>query len=604
MSPHLIAKEGPLKGLIFHFEEGKEWIIGRDPDECDFVIEDSTVSRKHLRCTKTKEGIALKNLSRINPSLINGEEISGTYLLQNGDRLQIGHTTFLYSEGEKEEEAPSEKKKDSYDLLFDELDEPSEAPASPKVPIDETQAAQEPSAYDTIFEDSEPSELPFLSAPDAPFLLKVIAGPNAGAEIGIDKGRSYTIGKDPNQCDISFQDLSVSKAHARLTVDDEGTVEIEDLGSKNGTAVNGSAISEKRKLTQKDIVALGTTIFLIIDRAAPQETIYSPVLPSLYEAPPTEEETAAKESEEIHWKHRAIPTKYLVMAVSFAAIFLIVFLSFFSLFKSAKLEIATIEGDDDIKKALEKFTDVQFSYNPASGKLFLVGHVATGIDYQELTYRIQQLPFISGTEDTVVIDELVCKTMNDVLAGNSNFNGVSIQSPEAGKFVVNGYVQNNELTSQLSDYLTSHFPYLDRLQNNVVVEDNLSAQIGGLFMTSGFGAVAYDLSNGEVILSGPYNGEEAEKFQALVQEINRIPGVRSVKNFAIATSPTMASINLSDQYKVSGTTVFGDRGYSVVLNGKIFTLGDTVDGMKLISIEPSAILLEKDGVKFRIDYTR
>ena len=87
----------------------------------------------------------------------------------------------------------------------------------------------------------------------------MIAGPNAGAEIGIEKGRTYTLGKDPNSSDIVFQDLSVSRNHARLTVSADGIIEIEDLGSKNGTAVNGTVLAEKRVVTPQDLIALGTT---------------------------------------------------------------------------------------------------------------------------------------------------------------------------------------------------------------------------------------------------------------------------------------------------------------------------------------------------------
>ena len=72
MPAHFIAEEGPLAGLILNLDEGEEWIVGRDPDEADFVVEDSKVSRKHARITKRHEGFFIENLSRGNPLLING----------------------------------------------------------------------------------------------------------------------------------------------------------------------------------------------------------------------------------------------------------------------------------------------------------------------------------------------------------------------------------------------------------------------------------------------------------------------------------------------------------------------------------------------------
>ena len=138
-------------------------------------------------------------------------------------------------------------------------------------------------------------------------MLKVIGGPNAGAEIGLEKGRTYVIGKDPNSSDIVFQDLSVSRNHARLTVTPEGIFEIEDLHSKNGTIVNNTPIIEKSIVTAQDTVAMGTTIFMIIDREAAQETIYAPKTPA-HEAPQPVEEAPVPEAaleekgEEKDWK--------------------------------------------------------------------------------------------------------------------------------------------------------------------------------------------------------------------------------------------------------------------------------------------------------------
>lgn len=623
MPAHLIAEEGPYRGLILNLEEGQkqEWVIGRDPDRCDFVIEDSTVSRKAARLTREADGIYLKNISRINPTLVNGIEESGSVLLKEGDKVQIGNTVFLFSlenlpenftEMPKPEKKKS-KKKEAYDDIFGDIETPEELPAPPPEPerLEETAFPPTPSrpevtAYDTIFEDvNEPEELPFNLVSETPLLLKVIAGPNAGAEIGIEKGRVYTIGKDPNSSDIVFQDLSVSRNHARLEVAGDGIITIEDLGSKNGTVVNGAVITERTVITPQDLVALGTTVFMVIDREAPQETIYSPMVPS-YEAPKMEAPPVVVEEDEIavkSWKKEPIPPKYLFLAGSVAVVFLIMFMSFFSLFKSKKIEIAAKEPTSEIKEALAKFNDVQFSFNPGSGKLFLVGHVLTSVDYAEMKYRIGQIDFITTVEDNVVVDEGVWKTMNDVITANPGWRSISIHSPEAGKFVVVGYLETPQQAAELSEYLTVNFPYLDRLQNKVVIEEVLNAQLQALIAQQNLGAVTFQLANGDVILSGRYNEKLESSYKRLIKEINTTSGVRNVKDFAVAAHPDKAGIDISANYQVSGSSMFDGRGYSVVLNEKIYTLGDRVDGMKITSIEPETILLEKDGLKYKIDYT-
>ena len=647
MPAHLSAEEGPHRGLVLNLEEGEEWTIGRDSDACDFVIEDSTVSRKHARLTKTPEGTYLKNLSRINPTLVNDEEKSQPTLLKEGDHIQIGNTVFLYSEEEipvqelgeppaKENiEPPEEKKppkkvksppkkeenKGGYDDIFGDVDVPEEEPVkeevaeTPQKPTIEPEELRIPpappkpevTAYDTIFEDAGiEEEIPFNLVSEAPLMLKVIAGPNAGAEIGIEKGHVYTIGKDPHSCDIVFQDLSVSRNHAKLEINADGLIDIEDLGSKNGIAVNGAAITEKTVITPQDLIALGTTVFMVIDREAPQETIYSPIMPS-YETPKAEESSepeVEKKAPPRNWKKDPIPMKFLIMAGSAAAVFVIMFVSFFSLFKSNGIEIARKEPVSEIKEALAKFQDVQFSFNPGSGKLFLVGHVLTSVDYQEMNYRIEQIDFITNVQDTVVIDEGVWKMMNDIISETPAWRGVSIHSPEAGKFIATGYVQTVDEATQLTDYLTVNFPYLDRLENHIAVEETLNTQILAMIAMQNLGAVKFQLSGGNVVLTGKYNENKSHEFKSLITEINTVKGITSVKNYAVATHPNLAGIDVSQEYQVTGSSTYDGRGYSVVVNGKIFTLGDQVDGMKITSIEPSTILLEKDGLKYKIDYTR
>src|SRR3989338_7561445 len=98
MPAHLIVEEGPHLGLLFNLEEGEEWTIGRDPDEAVFVLDDDTVSRKHARLIRKKDGIHLENLSLVNPILVNETPIEESTLLKEGDHLKIGRTTFLFSE--------------------------------------------------------------------------------------------------------------------------------------------------------------------------------------------------------------------------------------------------------------------------------------------------------------------------------------------------------------------------------------------------------------------------------------------------------------------------------------------------------------------------
>ena len=74
------------------------------------------------------------------------------------------------------------------------------------------------------------------------FILKVVGGPNSGAEFPLLQDHTYTIGTDPQSADIVFQDVSVSRQHATLSLKEDGTLLLKDLGSRNGTYIEDNKI--------------------------------------------------------------------------------------------------------------------------------------------------------------------------------------------------------------------------------------------------------------------------------------------------------------------------------------------------------------------------
>ena len=64
------------------------------------------------------------------------------------------------------------------------------------------------------------------------------------------------IGRGPNN-DLVLSDMSVSSSHARLYVSDDGHVAIQDLGSTNGTYVDGKRIVDKVLLSDNSQVKVG-----------------------------------------------------------------------------------------------------------------------------------------------------------------------------------------------------------------------------------------------------------------------------------------------------------------------------------------------------------
>ena len=64
-----------------------------------------------------------------------------------------------------------------------------------------------------------------------------------------------TIGREPG-CNVCLNDVSVSRVHARITVQDD-RVTLEDLQSKNGTSVMGEPLKGAVVLKDGDEVEFG-----------------------------------------------------------------------------------------------------------------------------------------------------------------------------------------------------------------------------------------------------------------------------------------------------------------------------------------------------------
>jgi DNA-binding winged helix-turn-helix (wHTH) protein len=81
----------------------------------------------------------------------------------------------------------------------------------------------------------------------------------------------HIAGRDPD-CSLVIDSTSVSRRHARFTVV-SGTATIEDLGSTNGTHVNGTRISAPTRLAPGNEVALGTEVLQVKARNPSAPTV-------------------------------------------------------------------------------------------------------------------------------------------------------------------------------------------------------------------------------------------------------------------------------------------------------------------------------------------
>ena len=191
-------------------------LIGRGSG-ADVVVADTEVSTNHASVALVDGGVALEDHGSTNGTYVNGERVTGRHQLQPGDRIQIGATIL-----ELRTETPPER--------------------------GETRGRQIPT-------------LP---------MLVFVNGQMTGEEVPV--GGQVVVGRDPGAADVILdQDRDVSRRHATFSPSGAGLT-VEDLGSTNGTFVNGHKLTATVPLNTGDRVEIGDSVIeirLAVEPAAP-----------------------------------------------------------------------------------------------------------------------------------------------------------------------------------------------------------------------------------------------------------------------------------------------------------------------------------------------
>jgi hypothetical protein len=99
-----------------------------------------------------------------------------------------------------------------------------------------------------------------MSTGSASLHLEVISGHAAGATIIVED--ELVIGRHATEGILSA-DPEISRQHARISREATGEYAIEDLGSSNGTFVNGLRIQSPRLLSLGDSIETGATTLVV-----------------------------------------------------------------------------------------------------------------------------------------------------------------------------------------------------------------------------------------------------------------------------------------------------------------------------------------------------
>ncbi len=223
-------------GRLVSLVDGKEYsipaaglTIGRDAG-ADVVVAQNSVSRMHAEIVPVPRGYEVRDRST-NGMLVNGARVAKAQLLGRSDVIRIGTEEFRFYA-------------DALPI------------AVPSITPDEVPQSR------TDWSGSLGLRRPVLA------VLEVAAGAANGPLHEVTSPMIH-IGRGPHN-DVVIGDVSVSDAHAKLQLRNDGWYVV-DLGTTNGTHVNGARVAGERKLHGSPVIRFGSVTAIFRPRDAMAE---------------------------------------------------------------------------------------------------------------------------------------------------------------------------------------------------------------------------------------------------------------------------------------------------------------------------------------------
>jgi pSer/pThr/pTyr-binding forkhead associated (FHA) protein len=251
------------------YQVGAALVIGRDAS-ADVVVPGNEVSRRHAQIVATEQGFVLVDTST-NGTFVNGHRVEGSCVLQRADVIRIGADEFrFYGEATPAAAAPAPQASPG-PIAEPPVAEPPGAAPTPAVPVADAQGDAPTGAQQRLFNTmfgvgGVPGTPP--SGPVTP--ISIVDAPIASLLVrsGSLKGKRLTV-RTPvvnigraDYNDLVIPEPSVSSAHAKLQRR-EGIWVLSDLGSTNGTYVDGERVTDETPLGPGAAIRFGevTTLF-------------------------------------------------------------------------------------------------------------------------------------------------------------------------------------------------------------------------------------------------------------------------------------------------------------------------------------------------------
>lgn len=262
----------------------RSWVIGREPG-CDLLVDAPSVSSRHCRLIERDGGFLVEDLGSSNGVFVNGRRIEGPTRVTRAATVTLGRAVPMpWPPAQADPAARTIRigRDPQNDLV---LEHPSVSWFHAQVAqVDGAVTIEDLGSTNGTFRNNRdrpiagrtlltPGDVLFFGSSEAVPLARLLAGPGRSAPCegslatsqSLDfRGQAMTFGRDPG-CDQVLDFPMVSGRHARLWRSGP-TIYLEDLGSSNGTFINGVRIGRRPATVRPgDVISLGSCSLLMTD---------------------------------------------------------------------------------------------------------------------------------------------------------------------------------------------------------------------------------------------------------------------------------------------------------------------------------------------------
>ncbi|MFJ2932738.1 FHA domain-containing protein [Streptomyces sp. NPDC087219] len=256
-APELVLE---IDGDVTWMSPSRVYRIGRDPTS-DIVLADARASWHHAVLSASTGHWTLADENSTNGTFTDGLRVDGPREVGPGTVVRFGHPEdgprAVLSSGAAPATPEAPPPPPAPAPTPTPAPSPAQTPAPAASPVEPTPAPPSPVPADPVTPRNAPPPRP--SSVSHPAATGTFRQPTSVRPL---PAHSIRIGRAPDN-DVVVPDLVVSRRHAELRAHPDGTYWIHDLGSHNGTYLNGAPVVDAR-VTPDDIVGVGHCAFCLI----------------------------------------------------------------------------------------------------------------------------------------------------------------------------------------------------------------------------------------------------------------------------------------------------------------------------------------------------